>query len=137
MVGFDQDQVAPRDCVKHVVGYVACVRQDGKLACAAAKHETDGFIRVMRSFEGEHVYAAQVKIPLRFKHAHLRRRDLADERQHAAPGAFVCVYGDVIAPRQHAHALHMVAVLVGHEQAGELLRRNACGGKRIRDRAPW
>ena len=136
VVGFDQDEAASRHCIQHALADVARICQDGKLASAAAEYEAHRFVCIVRGFERQHIHAAEIKIPFGFKHAHLRGRNLPDERQHAAPGSGVGVHRQAIAPRQYPYALNVVAVLMGNKKARKLLRRNARFRKRIRNNAP-
>ena len=125
VIGFQQHKVAPCGEGKEPLVKAAYVRHYGHMLAAAAQREAYAFRRVVRSWEREHIKLLYKKVASCNEHAGHAVAQLAYYGRHGAERAFVCVNGNMVTSAEYAHALCMVAVVMGNEYGVYRIERNA------------
>ena len=117
-------------CIQYFFRNDAQVRHNTHFFCAGGNRIAYRFGSVVRN--GKYVYAKvfQIQIGTCFDIAQIGGAYSAHFVSHGFPGAFICIYGNIVFAGQRSCAFNVVSVLVGNKDAADALWADAYIGER-------
>jgi hypothetical protein len=133
VIGFEHQGMGGADAFEDQFGDVSQVGEEADIHPVGAQEESDGILGIMRDGEGFDEDIADLEAGAGQEAAAVEF--CVEQGLDGFVGGLVAVDGDAEFVAERSQSLDMVAVLVGDEDAGQVLRGAAQGGEALADLA--